>query len=160
MLTLGSTILLILLIVFSRNTQTNKQISTKSSYSTKPKSKIHTLNSIDEDIESDSDLIEIQNKSHYNRVLGSKGKLVVLDFYSNTCAPCKMLSPFLEKFAALYDKSHYTFGKVNCDNLPEIVSDNGVTGMPTTVFYKNGHEVDRVVGVDVKSIKQILDSNK
>ena len=71
-----------------------------------------------------------------------------------------MLSPYIEKFSAIYDKKHYTFGKVNCDNLPEIVSENGVTGMPTTVFYKNGHEVGRVVGVDVKAIKQILETHK
>ncbi|KAF0278958.1 hypothetical protein FOG50_00163 [Hanseniaspora uvarum] len=159
MIRILTTLLLILLIVFSRNVQTNRETQIKSSSYKKPKSNVHTLNSIDEDIETDSDVIEIQNHSHYSRVLSNKEKLVVLDFYSHTCAPCKMLAPYIEKFAAAYTKSKFTFGKVNCDNLPEITGENGVTGMPTIVFFKNGHEVSRVVGVDVKAIRNILDKH-
>ncbi|KAL6933685.1 related to Thioredoxin-2 [Hanseniaspora guilliermondii] len=159
MIAIIATILLIILIVTSRNFEANSKSSSKSLTKKNNISKIHTLNSIGEEVDTDSDMIEIRNKSHYHSILNDKKKLVVLDFYSDTCGPCKMLAPFMEKFANFYDESKFTFGKVNCENLPEIVSDNSVTGMPTTIFYKNGHEVERVVGANVNGIKRILEKH-
>ncbi|CAI8499595.1 hypothetical protein ACO0OL_001665 [Hanseniaspora opuntiae] len=159
MIAVIATILLILLVITSRNPATNSKTSSKSINKKNNINKVHTLNSIGEEVDADSGMIEIRNKSHYHSILNDKKKLIVLDFYSNTCAPCKMLAPFMEKFANFYDESKFTFGKVNCDNLPEIVGDNGVTGMPTTIFYKNGHEVERVVGANVNRIKQVLEKH-
>lgn len=154
-----ATILLILLVITSRNTAPNSKASSKSITKKSSINKMHTLNSIGAEVDADSDIIEIRNKTHYHSILNDKKKLVVLDFYSNTCAPCKMLAPFMEKFANYYDESKFTFGKVNCDNLPELVGENGVTGMPTTIFYINGHEVERVVGANVNGIKKILEKH-
>lgn len=105
------------------------------------------------------EVIEVESKSHYNALLSNKEDIVVLDFYSHTCAPCKVLSPYLDKFAIQFENDNFIFGKVNCDELGEIVMENSVTGMPTIVFYEKGHELHRVVGCDILSIKKFLESH-
>lgn len=111
------------------------------------------------DTETKGSVIEIQSKSHYNSMLLNKKDIIVLDFYSDKCAPCKVLSPYIDKFANQFQNDDFIFGKVNCDSLSEITMENSVTGMPTVIFYKKGHEINRVVGCDILKIKKFLESN-
>ncbi len=83
---------------------------------------------------------------------------VVIDFWADWCGPCKMLSPVFEELSKEIKTVH--FAKVNVDESSEIASEHGVRGMPTLVFFKNGEEIDRVVGFSSKeSLKRkIIDA--
>ena len=67
--------------------------------------------------------------------------VVVVDFYAPWCAPCRALSPILEKIenANVY--------KVNVDDSPELSTKFNVYSIPLVVFMKDGVEVERVVGL-------------
>lgn len=88
----------------------------------------------------------------------SKG-VVLVDFYADWCGPCRMMTPILENLATeLNDK--VTIGKVDIDASGDVASSFGITSIPTLILFKNGQEVNRIVGLkDANSLKKIINSN-
>lgn len=96
------------------------------------------------------------NKDNINeKVINSKTPCI-LDFYSDFCMPCKMLSPVMDEIAEEY-KGTVEIGKVNTDNEKALAAEYGIMAVPTLVYVKNGKEFDRTVGVISKEeiIKRI-----
>ena len=70
---------------------------------------------------------------------------VVVDFYSDTCEPCRVLEASLKEMASKYgDKS--VILKVNIDRNSALAEEYGVSGTPDVRCYLNGKEVDKFVG--------------
>lgn len=80
-----------------------------------------------------------------SRVLGA-GQPVLVDFYSTTCGPCRMLAPTIEKLAGQYEGRALVY-KVNVDRLPELAMRYGIEGVPSVLFFQNGEEVSRLIGL-------------
>ncbi len=78
-------------------------------------------------------------------VLGSEVPVVV-DFWAPWCMPCRMLAPTLEKIAAEYGE-RVLVAKINTDENSRWATHYGVRGIPTLLFFWQGHEAGRVVGV-------------
>ena len=71
---------------------------------------------------------------------------VVVDFGALWCAPCQMFEPIFQEVAKeMKDKAK--FAKVNVDDNLELAQRFGVMSIPTTIFFRDGKQVDRVVGV-------------
>jgi thioredoxin 1 len=79
------------------------------------------------------------------QVLGSQ-KPVLVDFYSTTCGPCRMLAPTIEKLAKEYEGRAAVY-KVNVDRLSDLARRYGVQGVPSVLFFQDGKEVGRLVGL-------------
>ncbi len=85
---------------------------------------------------------------------------VVVDFWATWCGPCKIMGPIFEE-ASIQLKDTAKFAKVNVDDNLELAQKFQVMSIPTTIFFRDGHQVDRVVGViskeelgkKIKSIK-------
>lgn len=71
---------------------------------------------------------------------------VLVDFYSPTCGPCRMIAPVIETLAGLYAGRLLVF---KLDTAREQMSSArfGIRGVPTLLFFKEGKMVDQVVGV-------------
>ena len=78
-------------------------------------------------------------------------KVALVDFYADWCGPCKMMAPIVEQLAEEY-KGQAVIGKLNVDNSPSVASRYHVLSIPTLMFFKNGKEVDRIVGATDKSV--------
>ena len=65
-------------------------------------------------------------------------RLVVIDYYTSWCGPCKRLAPLIEDWAKKYPS--VLFLKVNCER----VVGTGVGAFPTLMFYKNGKQISKV----------------
>lgn len=75
------------------------------------------------------------------------GKLVVVDFYSNNCAPCEKVSPLYAELSESEEfQDNVVFLKVNVGDQPDIAQKYGITGWPTFVFIKNGQVQTEIVG--------------
>jgi len=90
-------------------------------------------------------VIELTNLNFAEKVYQQRG-VVVVDFYTDWCKPCKYLAPILEKLAKEYD-GEVVFGKIECDRNPETKRRHGVRAYPTIIFFKDGEAKDAMMGV-------------
>ena len=97
-------------------------------------------------------------KDGLDKALAQKGLLMV-DFWADWCGPCKMLAPLIESLDKEYE-GRVTVGKVNVDDEQELAIRYGVMSIPTVIFFKDGKEIDRKVGVmPADSYTAVLDAN-
>lgn len=78
------------------------------------------------------------------QVLGSD-KITLVDFYSDSCVPCKRLSPVLAELEEQY-ADEIRFVKININFDAALAEQYEVQSVPTIVFFKNGEEVSRLNG--------------
>lgn len=79
------------------------------------------------------------------------GLPVVLDFYSPSCGPCRMIAPKLKALADEY-KGRAAFIKVDVNSAYDIGSEYRVRAMPTFHFYHNGNLAHSFQGADSRSL--------
>ena len=77
------------------------------------------------------------NESEFNAKIPA-APVAMVDFWATWCGPCKMLAPVIDSIAGKY----------------------GVMSIPTVIFFKDGKEIDRKVGVQPAGVyTQTLDAN-
>ena len=76
----------------------------------------------------------------------AEGKLMMVDFWAEWCGPCQMLGPVIESLADQYE-GRAVIGKINTDEEQALAMSFQITGIPTVIFFKDGKEIDRLVGV-------------
>ena len=81
-------------------------------------------------------VITITQDNFENEVLGAKLP-VVLDFWAEWCAPCKMQSPVIEALAEELE-GKVIFGKVNVDEEAVLALKYQIMSIPTLVVMKYG----------------------
>ena len=82
---------------------------------------------------------------------------VLVDFWADWCAPCKMIAPIVEELATEYD-GKFRFAKVDVDANPDSAIKFGVRSIPTLIVFNNGQAVDQVIGAVPKAVlKKRLD---
>ena len=74
-----------------------------------------------------------------------KYPVVIVDCWAVWCPPCKMLEPVIESLAGEY-AGKIVFGKLNVDQNKEVAVKYNVMSIPTLLVFKNGKDVDRIVG--------------
>lgn len=80
---------------------------------------------------------------------------VLIDFWAEWCAPCKVLMPILEKLAHEYEGA-LLLAKVDCDAEQIIASQFGVQSLPTVVLMKDGQPVDGFTGAQSEAAIRAL----
>jgi thioredoxin 1 len=91
-----------------------------------------------------------------NDVLKSE-RPVLVDFWAEWCAPCRMLAPTVEAVAEKYATTARVV-KLNVDDNPSVSQRYGIKGIPTLILFKNGREEERVVGATSEAaISRMLD---
>ncbi len=87
----------------------------------------------------------LSDASWENDVLSSKLPVVV-DFWAEWCAPCKIMAPTIEALAHEL-QGRAKVGKLNVDD-NSVVSDRyGIQGIPTVIIFQGGEVKEQVVGV-------------
>jgi len=69
---------------------------------------------------------------------------IILDFYADWCAPCRMIGPVLEQITE--ENPDIKIVKVDVDNNMELAQRYGVRGIPALFVLKNGKTVAQRAG--------------
>ena len=105
--------------------------------------------------------IEVNTDSFEKEVIQSEVPVLV-DFWGPQCAPCLALMPNVEGLSEKYG-AKLKISKIDASKNRRLCLNLKVFGLPTFLFYKNGKEVDRLTGGDLKmddletSIKKIIE---
>ena len=84
---------------------------------------------------------------------------VLVDFWAEWCAPCKMIAPMVEELAQEYE-GKIKFAKLDVDSAPQVAANYGVRAIPTLLIFKGGQPADQVVGAVPKTmLKKRLQSS-
>ena len=93
--------------------------------------------------------VRVNAESFETEVLNSNIPVLV-DFYSDSCVPCKRLSPVLAEIEEQYADSLKVV-KININFDAELVEKYEIQAAPTLILFKNGEEIDRLRGAVKKS---------
>lgn len=83
-----------------------------------------------------------------------KSPIAFVDFYATWCGPCKMISPYIEKFSEMHKTVN--FFKVDVDESVDIARSYGISAMPTFIVFKQGKAVEQIVGANPQNINSAL----
>lgn len=85
--------------------------------------------------------------------------LTLVDFYADWCGPCRMVGPIVEDLSNTMNGVNFT--KVNVDEEQEVAGLFGVRSIPTLILFKEGQEVDRIVGFAPKQkLESFINNHK
>ena len=89
--------------------------------------------------------IHVTDADFQQKILGSD-KLAVVDFWADWCGPCHRMAPNIDYLAEDF-ADRVVVAKLDVDANPQTPGQFKIMGIPTVIFFKNGKEVDRMVGV-------------
>ena len=107
---------------------------------------------------------QIQSEKEYcnvtNNILPTETEsLIVVDYYTDSCAPCLAIAPKIHKLAA-DTHGDVKFYKINVDDFQNFKDLEHITNVPTFGFYKNGQLIDTVIGANFELVKSKIAYHK
>lgn len=97
------------------------------------------------------------DQSFKQEVLESKTPVLV-DFWAEWCAPCRIVDPIVEELATEYS-GKLKVGKLDVDANGQTAQNYGVMSIPSLIFFKNGQPVKTMIGAQSKdNYKREIDS--
>ena len=95
------------------------------------------------------EIINISDKAAFDQLVKESTKPGMVDFWATWCGPCKMVAPMIAQIAA--ERDDVQVAKVDVDQVPDVASEFGIAAIPTVVYFKDGKEAQRFVGVQSKA---------
>ena len=88
----------------------------------------------------------------------SKDVPVIVDFWAEWCAPCRMLAPVLEGEVEKR-AGRVRLAKLDTDANPSTAAEYGISGIPAVKAFRNGHVVSEFVGaLPAQAVSEFLDA--
>lgn len=88
--------------------------------------------------------MEIINEKNFGEK--TKDGVVLIDFFATWCGPCRMLSPILEEVGEDFGEKIKIY-KIDVDEDEKLARSFGIMSIPTMIFFKNGTQVDKHIGL-------------
>jgi thioredoxin 1 len=106
-----------------------------------------------------SDKVAAFTDSTWEQDVLKSDKPVLIDFWAEWCAPCRMMAPTIDALASEYE-GKAKVGKLNVDENARVSERYQIRGIPTVLIIKNGQVAEQVVGVTSKdNLSRLIDKH-
>jgi thioredoxin 1 len=106
-----------------------------------------------------SEQVKYVTDSSFDQDVLQSQKPVLVDFWADWCAPCRMIAPIIDEIAGHFEQSA-TVVKLNVDDNTATAQRYGIKGIPTLILFSEGKEVERVVGATSReSITRMIEKH-
>jgi len=87
----------------------------------------------------------------FERVVLKASVPVLVDFWAAWCGPCRIVAPAVEDLAREF-AGQALVAKLDVEANPATAQRYGVRSIPTLIYFRDGREVDRVMGAQSKQV--------
>eukprot|EP00892_Ulva_mutabilis_P001733 jgi/Ulvmu1/11560/UM079_0003.1 len=102
------------------------------------------------------DIEEITQENYYEKIAEADAPVVLIDFYTQWCGPCKLMYPQLVAMKGELE-GQVTFYKFNCNKAnKELGTKLEIKVAPTFIFYKGGEESMRLTGAKIEPLQAAI----
>jgi len=97
-------------------------------------------------------MLQLNEANFHENIQNTEG-VVLVDFYADWCGPCRMLSEVLEELESV------TIYKIDTEESKNIATEFKVSALPSVVFFKDGKEVERLIGLrSARDLQRVINS--
>ena len=98
--------------------------------------------------------VKVTQEDFDRTVLGATVPVLV-DFYADWCAPCKMVAPLVDEIAHAHT-GKMLVAKVDTDRAPQVAMKYGIRSIPTLIVFRDGEEVERSIGFEPDRVRNLV----
>jgi len=99
---------------------------------------------------------EIESLAEFESEVVGPG-LVVVDFFTTWCGPCKQIAPIIEQLVLKYP--HVKFIKVDIEKNEDIARPRNIQSIPTFHFFVKGQLVDEMKGANPATLEEKINQH-
>ena len=113
-------------------------------------------------ISSHSNVADLLTGNQLDRILADhKDKLVVIDYSTTWCGPCKLVGPKFELLSEKYSDAIFLKCTGDSSDLTaSLMKRKGVRSVPAFHLWKNGKRIDVIIGAQIQELEANINANK
>jgi len=97
---------------------------------------------------------------NFQQQVEEKKELILVDFFAEWCAPCKLMAPIIEELIKEYQDKDIQIGSLDVEANQQTAGKYNIMGIPTIILFKHGKIVEQITGYqDKEALKQLIDKN-
>jgi thioredoxin 1 len=102
--------------------------------------------------------VVVLTDDNWKQEVGAAEAPVLVDFWAEWCAPCRMIAPAIEALATSY-AGRVKVGKLNVDENPRVAEAFNIRSIPTLLLFRDGEVVDQQIGAAPQRIAAMVESH-
>jgi thioredoxin 1 len=102
--------------------------------------------------------VVVLTDDNWKQEVGDAAGPVLVDFWAEWCAPCRMIAPAIDALATSY-AGRVKVGKLNVDDNPRVAEAFNIRSIPTLLLFQGGEVVEQQIGAAPQRIAAMVESH-
>ncbi len=102
--------------------------------------------------------VVVLTDDNWKQEVGESSLPVLVDFWAEWCAPCRMIAPTIDGLARTY-AGRLKVGKLNVDENPRVAEAFQIRSIPTLLLFQGGRVVNQQIGAVPQRITGMVEAH-